>query len=293
MNTRQRNTLYMLKSVEKFLTLYESTWKVEAKMVSLVEEFHEKKERIVELFAEKEKLAEPYSKVKKVHRKDYARKVAQLAGILYSIGDEKDMDDLKLYSDITQNKLLGGSSQYMFSNAKKVIDLARENLEFIKEFSVGEELFNNCIALTEAISENELNPYDRRDLVKSLNANIKDAIDDIKAFLDRRLDRVVLLFQGSNPQFIRDYKGARVILKLPATRGVSDESGDPAPDTADDETVDPLEDNAEVPKGDTSKVPSIEEDTLNDVEEELEEFKESDSQDSDPPNSALDGEEAA
>ena len=97
-------------------------------MVSTVEEFLIKKEEIDLLFSEKEKLSAPFADVKKSRVKEYASKIAKLAGFLFIIGDENNINELKVYSDITETQLLSGSLQFLFSNSQKVLDIAKDHL---------------------------------------------------------------------------------------------------------------------------------------------------------------------
>lgn len=218
--------MYMLHEVSKVLNKHQEVWEGEARIVTLRQLYGEKVERLNNLHVQKDELSRPFKEVREDLMDEFASRIVQLAGFLHELYAESGDKSMTMYTDVTKSDLIHSSIQNALTKAKAILDLAESMETELTNFTSGVDVLQSAVAQYQEFSENGLMPYDRRNRLRNLNLELRDANQDIKDFLKDRLDRVLLLFMDSDPQFYEEYKSARVIPNIPATRGSGEDTDD-------------------------------------------------------------------
>ncbi len=153
-----------------------------------------------------------------------------VAGAVASYAHEAGNHELLVRVDTHLTLLLGGRGQDSLSKCKDIHAAATANLAVLGDSGVTQARLD---ALQELLTDYEaLLPQPRVDIssTKGVGQALDAALDRIEGILNNGLDRLMLQFEDSAPDFYRAYTNARIIIDRPGGHGNGD-SPTPPPTT--------------------------------------------------------------
>lgn len=108
--------------------------------------------------------------------------------------------------------LLGGRAKDSSDKCKDILSAAKANFSMLADFNVTQAKVTKLEELIADFDKLIPKPTAKRAKRKGLNEAADLAVDHADGVLNNGLDKLMLDFEESNPQFFRDYWNARVII---------------------------------------------------------------------------------
>lgn len=153
-----------------------------------------------------------YTANKNAMKKNLAEFGNSLAGIVFAYADEKGDNILKGSMRFTLSSLQKAKDDDLISNCRNIYTAANANLVDLAVYGITPLMltdFNSAIDDFEGLVPQ---PRTKRSEKKTDTANLNAAVSDAKKFLKNRMDKLVVVFNAGNEDFVKNYFNARIII---------------------------------------------------------------------------------
>jgi len=209
---RLENKLVMYHSVQSHLERNKSVWTSVPAMATTISDFEL-------LLAEIKNYRKLTSENKKGITQQKATQQAliiehayELSSVLYAMAIKKNDAILAAKVDFTETDLLKKRDDNLVTTCRNIVEFASEHLDELNDYRVtGDEL----IALKEEINRFAENLTTGRVSVseqKAANENMKVVFLQVDALLKKQLDRIMVRYRKTEPDFYANYKNLRRIV---------------------------------------------------------------------------------
>ena len=211
MNKDQLNRYGMLKSTQDYLDSKTAIWSVIPKIVAYKNELDE----IITTTGEKSEEARAGTSTRE--RKDQVKehialKVSTLTGTLQAFGHEKGMPDLASKASVSKSDVLKYTDAELDSHVKALISLAQENLAGLADYGVSEALITEILSSVDEFNGLIGKPRAIRSSKFTANHTASQLVDEGVDLLNNKVDKLMLMFRESQPEFYEGYLRARTIV---------------------------------------------------------------------------------
>jgi hypothetical protein len=165
---------------------------------------------------------------KEMVRHDLEEKILEIGGQLSALAEVNKDVNLAAQVEFTLSSLDKLPDEALEATAKRVSTLTSGNLPALADYDVGQDDVAELDSLTNRFKSIKTSP--RRVIAERVGqtATLPKLIADTTSLLRNRLDKQMIKFRKSNPEFFAGYQSARVIVD----RGGSNGAEKPAPATA-------------------------------------------------------------
>ena len=135
--------------------------------------------------------------------------VYEISSALCVMAKRTGNNELCEKTDYTQRELQNAREAELVSNCESMAILARNYISELSDYSIDEASITKLEGLAQKMKE--VIPAPRVSITERKTANIKlkELIENTCELLDEQLDRMVLRYKQSNPEFYADYINAR------------------------------------------------------------------------------------
>jgi uncharacterized protein (UPF0335 family) len=215
MNNRQESKLDMLQRVLTILSNNVQIYAHVKRIVDLVAKLNSVLVSIRETAQQQAKITiEGYSAEKQKVFEDVISYSIKIANAMYVLAFDKN--DKVLLSNMSINKSMfyHVHANDVFTLATNIITEAKKHVSELKDYGIEE---NDFILLEEAVSTYK-NYINRPQIVREEHAlytkNLKELFSEADSILYDQLDKLIVLFKTSSPNFYFSYKAARNIINF-------------------------------------------------------------------------------
>ena len=213
MNDRQNAKLNMAQRVSDTCKRYKDEYKGLPAVVSAVAALNKDIENIRELLKERAEVnVSAATLAKRTAEKNMIVPCVKMANALYIIGFiHKNQELITLY----------GSSEYSFYSltnnatlalAKRVLNLSKKYAEQLEEYGINSEKINETEKAITEFQSLIAKPMDKIGERKQKTTNLVQLFAKLDATFYDYLDRAIILFKHSSPNFYGEYRTARNII---------------------------------------------------------------------------------
>jgi hypothetical protein len=226
MNDRQESKLNMFQRVSEVLLNNAETYSKVKKMADSVTKLNNIVFSIRETAQQQAKITiEGYSAEKQKVLENLITYSIKIANAVYVYAFDKDDKILLSSMSINKSMFYRGHANDVFTLARNIATEAKKYMSELKDYGIEEKDF---ILLDEVISTYE-NFINRPQIVKEERAlytkNLKELFSEADSILYDQLDKLIVLFKISSPDFYFAYKTARNIISY-SKRSRKDEDGE-------------------------------------------------------------------
>ena len=219
MNTKDSNKHRMWTSVRGTLASQEAdaTWTTIPKMVLAVEEF----DLVIAGVAKQIEitiLPAGAAASKKAAKAALVLSAHEVAAATHAYATETGNVELAAEVDFSSTELAKGRPASVVARANRIGALADENIVALAEYNITQEKLTVLTAKAEAFAAVSSKP--RQGVAKKAAANkaLPRLLKQGQNILARRVDRLMVQFKESAPEFYAEYKSARKIVDQPGTQ---------------------------------------------------------------------------
>jgi hypothetical protein len=155
---------------------------------------------------------------KETAKKSLVDPAHEVAAALHAYATEVGDDELAAEVDFSLSDLAQGHPASVIARCNRIATLATENLEALEDSNITQA---KLTALDKKITAFEkLASKPRQNVAKKAAANkaLPRLMKQGRNILKRRIDRLMVQFKSSAPEFYAEYKTARKIVNAPATQ---------------------------------------------------------------------------
>ena len=153
-----------------------------------------------------------YTANKNAMKKNLAEFGNSLAGIVFAYADEKEMTTLKESMRFTLSGLQKAKDDDLISNCRNIYEAANTNVVALADYGITPLMltdFKNAVDDFEGLVPQ---PRTKRSERKTDTANLNAAVSEVKKFLKNRMDKLVVVFNDGNTEFVQNYDNARIVV---------------------------------------------------------------------------------
>jgi len=127
-----------------------------------------------------------------------------------------------------------GGEAVMVAKCKEVLGVVTENLEALGPYGITQAKVTNLKKKIELFRSVETRPRQRKTAVSAATQQLRDLFEEADSILKSRIDKLVVQFEASAPEFYHEYQAARIIVGNATGRptGEAPAAVVPAPNTA-------------------------------------------------------------
>lgn len=221
MNQEQTNQVTMFKTTAAVLDENHSIWSTMAPLVTAVQEF-EDKITAIDQAAQNQERPTTGTTVDKASARDGLESVlfltSEALGVFGTTGNDNDIVALAALTPSTLHKF---GDEELANRATMVLETVNAKKTDLAAFHVTQA---NIDELTQALQVFKTSKEKPRQVVAGRTVetqSLASLIRDARGILRHKIDRLVNLFQRSDPKFVGVYRSARVIVDRPATHASS------------------------------------------------------------------------
>ena len=216
MNARQINKLNMFEAVQAFLANTQATWTSIGAIGTTKIELDGKITAIRTERQKQEKDASGLVTERNVLRETLTRQTLKVSGALMAYASVVSNAELMGMVDYTPTELLKSRGNIFYDRARIIYEAAQP----LATQLVGYNIVAADLTLMQTLLTQFLAAIPKRRnaaaVSKSATTAIKTLYKDTDAILKNKLDKLVLSFRVSNPDFYTNYLNARIIVDLGA-----------------------------------------------------------------------------
>lgn len=212
MDKRFENKMTMLKAVLSLLQLHESIWSNSAPLAAAIEDLAGLIAQIEEIQQLTGEDHSGLSTSKKLGKDALIKQAFELASIIFAMATRNKDQVLLAKVDFPISELQHLREGELATKCKNIAELGRSALSQITSFGASEEKLN---ALDEQIARYKLSLPARRISVselKAANKKLKELLKQATDLAADQIDRMLVQFGTSNPDFYNAYLNARKVV---------------------------------------------------------------------------------
>ena len=149
---------------------------------------------------------------KKTAKETAAEKTADTAGILFAFADATGNEQLKAEVNYTARQLLRLKDSLFALRCRNIHDLAVANKAALLDYGITDETIEDLQSAIDAYVETVPKPRTAKSNKKTLNADIAELFKDIDKIYENQLDKLIVNFKASNPDFVETYFDLRKVI---------------------------------------------------------------------------------
>ncbi|MDR1181201.1 MAG: hypothetical protein LBL13_04415, partial [Bacteroidales bacterium] len=134
------------------------------------------------------------------------------ANILYLIGFISDNTDLITLAGLSDNSFYRITNNAALALARRILNLAKQYAEQLKEYTIDEKEINEMETAIDAFQTVITKPMDTIAGRKQKTTNLVQLFAKLDSTLYDKLDKVMLIFKDSNPDFYNKYRTSRNLI---------------------------------------------------------------------------------
>ncbi len=243
MNIRQINKFRSYVGVESACKRYKPVWNAAA-----VPEFGlavtDLSERIVIIRGLGQRQEDPTTGIAamKLHcRKQVCTTGAIIAGAVHSWATKTNQLDIAQKADWSYSDLFAGRETASADRCQNVHKLAKENLSSLAKFGVTADKLEEFQEQVDAYLGCIGKPREAITTTRTVTQQLATEFAAVDKLLEKTLDKLVLQFQESAPDFFNDYQNARFIVDQNGARETDEASADTAKPAASAQPAQPAQ----------------------------------------------------
>ena len=141
----------------------------------------------------------------------------EVAAALHAYATEEGDDELAAEVDFSPTDLAKGRPASIIARVNKIASLAAENLDALADASITQATLTVLGKRTDAYEQWSSKPRQGVAKKAAANAALPRLLKQGRNILTWRMDRLMVQFKASAPEFYAEYKTARKIVDSPAT----------------------------------------------------------------------------
>ena len=220
MDRRQLNYNWMLGAVRGVLASHETdkTWTQIPALVTAVEELDAVAISISEHF---EASASPDgSSASKTSAFDTLVTTAhEVAAGLHACATKAGNDELAAQVDYSLSDMADGREADVIARCANVLTLANANVDALGDYNLTQAKLTGLGRKLEAYKQAQPKPRLNQVKKSAVNDTLPHLISEARTILTRRVDRLMVQFRKSAPEFYAEYQAARKIVNQPGGQG--------------------------------------------------------------------------
>ena len=156
--------------------------------------------------------SKPVTSLKNRLRETLVNKVTTLAGKLYVLGVIKNDEKLKLIGSIGRSDLQKVAETEMEAMVNPILDAANTNIKELAEYGATKDQVTEISTSLDLFKAQIGQPRNIRNNAYIAINKIDDLMDEAMELLNKMMDKLMLMYRISNPEFYGKYERARVIV---------------------------------------------------------------------------------
>lgn len=136
----------------------------------------------------------------------------KMANALYVIGFNTDNQELITLTGLSENSFYSLSDNAALALARRILDLARQYAAELQACNIEQQEIDETGQAVEAFHELIAKPMDTIGARKQKTTNLAQLFAGMDSIFYDRLDKLMVLFKKSNPDFYGEYRTARNLI---------------------------------------------------------------------------------
>ncbi|HEX8287506.1 MAG TPA: carboxypeptidase-like regulatory domain-containing protein [Pyrinomonadaceae bacterium] len=217
MNANQEAKLKMYRATENYCGENSS---ITASNVAFRTAFNNFKANIASIVATVQADGVPLTGItvdKNIVKQALCEKTAEIAGIVYAYASTVGSNTLKAEVNCLFTSLMRMREDALAPRCQSIHDITQTNLAVLADYGITATMLTD---LQELIQSYALETPKSRTAIserKTTTANLAALFDETDAILRDRMDKLVMIFKSSHPDFVKTYETTRRTLKPPTT----------------------------------------------------------------------------
>lgn len=233
MNAKQEAKLSMCQGVEGHLNDGAAIIAANVAFVSAFNNFKAKVASVVGTQQLTDLAITGFAVTKKATKQDMCSPAAEIAGVVFAFADATGNEQLKAEVDYSLSDLLKLKDSLVAQRCQNIHDKALENKDALKDYGITAVMLTDLQSKTNSYTETIPKPRAAVSNRTTLNANIVQLFKDIDAILLKQMDKLIVTFRATNPDFVSTYFNLRRITDPAVTatqfKGVVTDASDGTP----------------------------------------------------------------
>lgn len=213
MNDRQNAKLNMAQRVSETFKRYETVYKGIAPMVESVNELNAEIDNIRNTVKEQGAVNVSASTLEKREaEKQMITPCVRIANALYVIGFTSDNKDLITLQGMSENSFYRLSNNTALALARRILDLTHKYINELKVYGIDKkeiDILEKAIGSYHSLIAKPMNAIGER---KQKTSNLSQLFASLDSIFYDKLDKLMVLFKQSSPEFYSEYRTARNII---------------------------------------------------------------------------------
>ncbi len=154
---------------------------------------------------------------KKVAKRNLSQNAADIAGIVYAYASATNNNTLKDAVDFPLSTLQRMKDDMLAPNCQNIYTAANANATAIAPYGISAAMIASLQTSINDYSNSVPKPRTAKAIKETYTANIKALIKEIDVILNEQMDRTMVSFKPTKPDFVSSYKHARSIIDPSST----------------------------------------------------------------------------
>ena len=219
MNAKQINKLNMFEAVQAFLANTQATWTSIAAIGTTKLELDGKITAIRTERQKQEKDASGLVTERKMQRETLLRLTLKVSGSLLAYASVTNNAELTGIADYTKSELMKARDNIFYDKARIIYEAAQPLATQLAGYNIVAADITQFQTLLGQFLTTIPKRRNATAVSKSATTAIGGLFKDVDAILKNKLDKLVLSFRVTNPDFYTNYLNARIIVDLGAGKG--------------------------------------------------------------------------
>ncbi|MBN1181414.1 MAG: hypothetical protein JXB49_03945 [Bacteroidales bacterium] len=202
----------MMETVQVTLDENSTIWSSVPVIVKVKNNLDEIIQRVEELNEKAGNSSRAETITKDTLRNSLMEKIPMLAGQIYVLGTMNNDEGLKQTGSVKRNDILRARETDMEALVSPIISTAKENLDKLKDMGVTADLISEAATTLDSFKAHIGQPRNILNKVYASKSGIDELIDEAMTLHKEQLDKLMLMYQYTKPDFYEQYKRARVIV---------------------------------------------------------------------------------
>lgn len=212
MNAQQNKHMRMFTNTQQALENNSDKWNGIPIMVANKNELDELLQRIIRVNKETKPISKAVTNDKKMERLALTEKTLGIAGILQAYASINSNNQLAEIADITKSSLLTCRETEVETTINPIVDEARRLLPLLVDYTLTEEM---VLEVETSLDDYKVligQPRTIRNKAFTAITALEDLFNKTNEILKNRIDKLMIRFKMTDPEFYETYTRARVII---------------------------------------------------------------------------------
>lgn len=218
MTSQQLDTLNMYYAVQDLCNQYSAIWQANKPFKTVYEQFTAKLPLIAQYRDTQSLNTKGITETKVQKREDLIEKAYFVANRLQSYALQSQNAELLSAINYNQTEFIRYRDSNLTSVCNTVLEKAQANLANLTDYSVNADTLLELQNAIQSYIEQLPKPRTSQASSKTATDNLTQLFLDTSALLRERLDRDIIVFQKSHPDFYTQYKSARRVIQSNRTK---------------------------------------------------------------------------